>query len=145
MTSHKVATPGSDAAAVQPTTSVVDTNLEGIASSDNEPDTELTATQDGSASVDERPSVSVGTLRPLVAGLAGLAASSGAPIATPTLGTAGAPPTTTMDEQPDVEVASAIYRARAERKRHEHMGGHLIAAEQIGHLRSELNQAAIAN
>jgi len=55
MASHKVATPGSDAAAVQPTTSVVDTNPEGIASSDTEPDTELTATQDGSASVDERP------------------------------------------------------------------------------------------
>eukprot|EP00798_Chlamydomonas_sp_ICE-L_P026840 gene26840-biopygen4140 len=146
MTSHKVATPGSDAAAVQPTTSVVDTNPEGIASSDTEPDTKLTATQDESASVDARPSVSVGTLRPLVAGLAGLAASSGAPIATPTLGTAGAPPTTTMSEQParDVKVASAVYRASAERKRHEHMGGHLIAAEQIGHLRAELSQAAIA-
>eukprot|EP00798_Chlamydomonas_sp_ICE-L_P001919 gene1920-biopygen14743 len=51
-------------------------NPEGIASSDTDPDTELPATQDGSASIRERPSVSVGTLRPLVASLAGLAASS---------------------------------------------------------------------
>ena len=129
MTSHNVATPGSDAAAVQPTTSVVDTNPEGIASSDTEPDTELTATQDGFASVDERPSVSVGTLRPLVAGLAGLAASLCAPMVTLTQGTAGAPPTTTMAAQLDnVKELSAAWEAGAERRRHQHMPGHLIAA-----------------
>ena len=121
MASHKVATPGTDAAAVQPTTSVVDTNPEGIASSDTEPDTELNSTQDESASVDARPSVSVSTLQPLVAGLAGLAASSGAPIATPPLGAGVAPPTTMM-AGPNLEVASATYHASAERKRHEHIG-----------------------
>jgi len=144
MASHIVATPGTATAAEQPTASVVDTNPEGIVSSDTEPDTELNATQDESASADARPSVSVGTLQPLVAGFTGLAASWGAPIATPPLGAGVAPPTTTM-AGPSLEVASATYHASAERKRHEHMAGHLIAAEQIGHLRSELNQAAIVN
>ena len=85
MASHRIATPGTDAAAEQPTTSVVDTNPERIASSDTEPDTEFNATQDEPASVDARPSVSVGTLQPLVAGFTGLAAPSGAPIAIPPL------------------------------------------------------------
>eukprot|EP00798_Chlamydomonas_sp_ICE-L_P000096 gene96-biopygen3396 len=100
--------------------------------------------QDESASADARPTVSVSTLQPLVAGFTGLAASSGAPTATPPLGAGVAPPTT-MTAEPCFEVASARCQASAERKRREHMGGHLIAAEQIDHLRSELRQASIAN
>jgi len=98
MASHKVATPGTNAAAEQLTTSVVDTNPEGIASFDTETDTEPNATQDESASADARPTVSVSTLQPLVAGFTGLAASSGAPTATPPLGAGVAPPPTTPAE-----------------------------------------------
>ena len=84
------------------------------------------------------------TLQPLVAGFTGLAASSGAPTATPPLG-AGVAPLPTTPAEPCYDMASARYQASAERKRHEHMSDHLIAAEQIGHLRSELSQAGIAN
>eukprot|EP00798_Chlamydomonas_sp_ICE-L_P004439 gene4439-biopygen22148 len=138
MTPRKVATPGSNAAAVQPTTSVVNTNPEGIASSDTEPDSELMATKDGSASVGERP---VGTLQPLVAGLAGLTAA-------PTHGTSSAlprptPPTQTA--QPlNLEERSAAYESDVQRKRRQHMGDHLIAAERIGQLQAELTQTAAA-
>eukprot|EP00798_Chlamydomonas_sp_ICE-L_P027148 gene27148-biopygen901 len=130
----------------EPTTSVVDTNPEGIASSDTEPDSELTATQDGSASVRERPSLSVGTLQPLVAGLAGLGASSGAPTATPTHGTSSAPPRPTPPTQTvqplNLEERSAAYKLDKQHRRRQHMGYHLIAAERVGQLQAETAVAA---
>ena len=199
MASHKT-TKVNDDAADQPTMSVVDTNPEGMGSSDTEPDTELGATLDESASAEARPSVSVGTLQPLVDGLNDLAAPSGAPPAAPppragmaptttplsesSLGElsaryeagaerrrharvddlnglaapSGAPPaapppragmapttTTTPLAQPSFEEISARYAEGAERRRHQHMGDHLIAAEQIGQLRAQLDQASIAN
>ena len=146
MASHK-STKVTDDAADQPTMSVVDTNPEGMGSPDTEPDTELGATLDESASAEARPSVSVGTLQPLVDGLNGLAAPSGAPPAAPPPRAGMAPtttPTTTTLAEPCLEELSARYDAGAERRRHQHMGDHLIAAKQIGQLRAQLDQASIA-
>eukprot|EP00798_Chlamydomonas_sp_ICE-L_P024101 gene24101-biopygen18592 len=180
-------------AAEQPTRSLVDTNPEGVASSDTEPDTDLGATRDGSTSTGARPSVSLGTLQPLMDGLTGLSAPSGAPPAAPppgagmartstppaaslpgsSLGELGArhkagavgihpakgddlngltapsgPPAATPPSRAALSSfgeISARYADGAERRRHQYMGDHLPAVEQIVLLRSQLDQATIAN